>query len=127
MSTFTDVQEDRVINHFFRGSSVTATTGYVGLFTANPGESGGGTECSYSGYARIAGGFSAPSGGATSNAGVLTYAAVAGGAITVTAIGVFDASSGGNLIAYKVLGTGVSYNNGDQPQVNATNLTVTVD
>ena len=47
MAGFTDYLEDKVLDHVFGGSAYTApTTLYVGLFTAAPSDTGGGTECS---------------------------------------------------------------------------------
>ena len=45
MAGFSDYLEDKVLDHVFGGSAYTAPgTLYVGLFTAAPSDTGGGTE-----------------------------------------------------------------------------------
>lgn len=67
-TAMTDYLEDRFLNHFFRATASTApATVYLGLFTANPGEAGGGTEATSGSYARKSIAFDAPSGGAIAN------------------------------------------------------------
>ena len=47
MGAKTDYLEDKIIGHMFRGAPYTApTTLHVALFTAAPGETGGGTDVS---------------------------------------------------------------------------------
>jgi hypothetical protein len=100
-----------------------ATT-YVALFTTAPTSDAGtgGTEVSGNAYARVgitsSSGWSAVSGGGTaveqiSNAGVVTFATPTGaGWGTVVAVGLYDASSAGNLLYFatitsQAIGTGV--------------------
>ena len=53
MAGFTDYLENKVLIHVFGGTAYTApSTLYVGLFTAVPSDTGGGTECSGGSYAR---------------------------------------------------------------------------
>ena len=53
MSSFTDYTENLVLNYLLTANSVTRPTAwYVGLFTAAPSDTGGGTEVSGNGYAR---------------------------------------------------------------------------
>ncbi len=74
------------------------TTLYIGLFTATPGLSGGGTEVSGNAYARQAAAFSvAASGVITSNAGITFPTPTPSSWGTVTYWGAFDASTSGNL------------------------------
>lgn len=80
---------------------------YFGLFTSAPTIAGGGTEVSAGGYARvgvIANGtnFDAIStaGDPLTNADVIEFPAATAAWGTVLHIGIFDASSGGNLIAF---------------------------
>lgn len=73
---------------------------YVGLYTADPGEAGPGTEVAAGlGYARQAVAFSAAAAGQAVNAALVTFPPAAGGAWgTITHFGIFDAVSGGNLL-----------------------------
>jgi hypothetical protein len=51
--SFSNTFETRVLEFVFTGSAVTRPTNwYIGLFTAAPGEAGGGTEVAGNGYAR---------------------------------------------------------------------------
>ena len=77
---------------------------YIGLFLTNPGEAGGGTEISYTGYARRRIYFTAPAAmedgiGIMNNADI-TFPTSSTAAGTVTHIGVFDALTSGNMLLY---------------------------
>jgi hypothetical protein len=76
---------------------------YVALFTVAPTQVGGGTEVTGGGYARQTVAWNAPSSGQMTNSADVLYpvASVAWG--TVVAFGVYDASSGGNLLYYNNL------------------------
>ena len=51
--SFTNFLETEILDHVLAGAAYTAPgTKYIGLFTAAPGETGGGTEVSGSAYAR---------------------------------------------------------------------------
>jgi hypothetical protein len=55
MSSFTDHTENLVLNFLLTTNTATRPTAwYVGLFTAAPSDTGGGTEVSGNGYARVA-------------------------------------------------------------------------
>lgn len=92
-----------------------ATT-YVGLFTTAPttdaSASYTGTEVSGSNYSRVAvtssSGWSAITGGSTapsqiSNAGIITFPTPSGSWGTITAIGLFDAATTGNLLWWSTI------------------------
>ena len=124
---FTDFLETAIVDHFFRGSAKSTTSAFVGLFTAAPSEAGGGTEVAGGSYARQAAGFSAPSpAGQTSNAADVTFPTASGSWGTVTHVGIFDALSGGNLLAFKALSSSVAVGIGQQPRFVAAALALTV-
>jgi hypothetical protein len=110
MSALSDYLEQSILNNIFRAQSIAtlhATNNYYALFTAAPSDSGGGTECSGTAYARAAlarnvtTNFDAPSSGATQNAAAIDFGtAGSGGWGTVLAVGVFDALTGGNLLLH---------------------------
>ena len=126
MSDFSDYTEDKVLNVLFRGQSHTgAATVYAALFTAAPTDAGGGTECAYAGYARVAITFGAPSGGVIANSGTVTFTAAAGSSQTVVAIAIFDASTSGNQLAQKTLSSSITYNIGDIPIISVSGVTIT--
>lgn len=93
---------------------------YVGLFTAAPSDSGGGTEVSGGSYARVQvtqsdSNWAAPSGtpSSTSNANAVTFPSPTANWGTIGYFGIFDASSGGNLIAWAALAASKTVNNLD--------------
>jgi hypothetical protein len=148
-----DVLENKLIDWFFRGqaigitgASAAAGTGptslYIGLLTAAPSDAGGGTEVTGGSYARAtvasslanwAGTQSAGStvassgtGGQTSNNGAIAFPAPTANWGLITHFGIYDASSGGNLLIWGALAVSKTVNNGDAaPQFNAAALTIT--
>src|SRR6218665_1956872 len=92
--------ETALLNHAFRGTAYTQPSGlYLALFTSDPGETGSGTEVSGGSYARqsFSGSVSTNAFSAASN---LDFPAASGTWGTITHVGVFDAVSAGNLLAY---------------------------
>lgn len=145
MAGFTDTIENSLIDALFRGQTITfLTTQYIALFTAAPGETGGGTETTYTGYARIglasslvnwAGTQSAAStvassgtGGQTSNNSAITFGAPTSGPVTITNFAVMSAVSAGTMWSYGTLTTSRTLNNGDAaPSFAISALTFTLD
>lgn len=128
MTDLSDYYEDKIIDHLFRNVAFTPpATVYVALFTVAPSDSGGGTEVSGGAYARQDAGFSAASGGATSNAADITYPTATANWGTVTHVGVFDALTVGNLLAWGALTASKIVDNGDTFKINATDLDLTID
>lgn len=76
---------------------------YLALFTSTPGPGGGGTEVTGSGYGRQPVIFSAPVNGSTSNVSDITFPVALADWGTVTSFGIFETSSGGNLLYYSNL------------------------
>jgi hypothetical protein len=130
MSSFTDYTENLVLNWLFTTNSVTRPTAwYVGLFTAAPGETGGGTEVTGNAYARKATGTITVSGTATTatNSAAIEFAPASGGDWgTITHAAIFDAETGGNMLAYAELTTARTINDGDVFRVPASSLTITL-
>lgn len=126
MAGFSDYLETAVLNHVFGGSSYSApSTLYVALYTAAPSDSGGGTEVSGGAYARQTGAFTV-SGGTASNTSAIEYATATADYGTVVAVGVLDASSGGNLLAYGTLTSSKTVSSGDVFRFNASALDITL-
>ena len=113
MSSFSDFLEDELLDHAFGVASWSAPANvYLALFTAAPTDAGGGTEVSGGGYARQAITFGASSGGAIANTGAVSLTASGANFGTVVAIGIFDASTGGNMLAWDGI-TSAAVNDGD--------------
>jgi len=131
MSSFTDHTESLVLTWLLTdGTATRPTAWYVGLFTAAPSDTGGGTEVSGSGYARVATGTMTISGTSpttATNAAAIEFAAASGGnwgAIGWAAI--FDAETSGNMIAWAALSTSRTINDGDVLRIPAGDLDVTL-
>lgn len=145
MAGKSDYLENKFIDWLLRAQSFTApATVYVGLLTAAPSDSGGGTEVSGGSYARVAvtsalanwaGTQSAGSttastgtGGQTSNNGAVTFASPSANWGVITHFGIYDASSAGNLLYWAPLTVSKTVNNGDAaPSFAAAALTITED
>lgn len=110
------------------GTATRPTAWYVALYTAAPSDSGGGTEVSGSGYSRQAVTFDAASspGGTTSNTGAVSFTASGGSFGTVTHIGIFDASSGGNLLWHGAMTASKTVADGDTLEFSIGNIDLTI-
>jgi len=130
MSSFTNYTENLVLTWLLtNGSATRPTAWFVGLFTAAPSDTGGGTEVSGSGYAREATGTITVSGTDTTatNAAAIEFDPASGGNWgTITHAAIFDASTGGNMIAWAQLTTSRTINDGDVFRIPAGSLTVTL-
>ena len=130
MSSFTDYTENLALTYLFTTGSVTRPTAwYVGLFTAAPSDTGGGTEVSGSAYARVVTGTISGSGTATTftNAAAIEFAAASGGNWgTIGWAGIFTASTGGTLLAWAPLTTSKAINDGDIFRIPASSLSITL-
>jgi len=131
MSSFSDYTENLVLNWLLTTNSATRPTAwYVGLFTAAPSDTGGGTEVSGSAYARVATGTITVSGTSpttATNSAAIEFAAASGGNWgTVTHAAIFDASTSGNMLAWAALTTSRTINDGDVFRIPASSLTVTL-
>jgi len=126
--SFSNFLELEVLDHVFRNSAYTApSTIYVALFTAAPNDAGGGTEVSGNGYARQSMAFSAASSGSISNSGSVEFPTATGSQGTITHMGLFDASSSGNLLAYGALTASKAVDSGDVFRFNASSVTISLD
>ena len=121
--------ETTVLTWLLTNSAATRPTAwYVALFTSNPAEDASGTEVSTTGtaYARQSVTFSV-SGNTASNTAAIEFPTATASYGTVTHVGVFDASSAGNLIAYAALTTSKAIDTGDVLRLPANDLDVTLD
>jgi len=136
--SFSNYLEDKVLKHVFGGVAYTApTTIYVGLFTAAPGETGGGTEVSGGSYSRQAAAFTISGTNPTeaANTAAVEFPTATANWGTITYIGVYDASTAGNLLAYAQLTDPADFltplsktvNTGDVLRFNAGNVKIRLD
>jgi hypothetical protein len=121
--------ETHTLQYLFTTTSVTRPTAwYIALFTSNPAEDASGTEVSTSGtaYARQSATFTV-SGNEATNSAAIEFPTATASYGTVSHVGVFDASTGGNLIAYAALTTSKAIDTGDVLRINSAELDVTLD
>lgn len=129
MTAMTDFLENALADHLFRTTTYTRPTvlGHA-LFTAAPGEAGGGTEVTGGSYARVdlpplntnynatqggTSGASSGSSGLIDNALVITFPAPTANWGTVVSWALFDATSAGNMLIYAALAANKTINNLD--------------
>lgn len=126
--SFSNTFETHVLQYVFTTDSVTRPTAwYVGLFTADPTDTGSGaTEITGNNYSRVSATFTVSGDTATTSAAV-EFAAATGSWGTISHIGVFDASSGGNLIAHSALTASKAIGTGDVFRIPANDLDITLD
>ena len=113
--------EGQIRAHVFRTASFTKPTQlHAALFTAAPGETGGGTEVSGGAYARVQrdpldANWTAASAtdGLTDNAADITFPAPTANWGTVSHTALHDASTAGNMLFYGALDQSKTVNNGD--------------
>ena len=125
--SFTNFLETEILDHVFGGSAYTApATHYLALYTAAPSDTGGGTEVSGGAYVRQTVAFTT-SGDTTSNTAAIEFPTASASWGTVSHVGVFDASSSGNLMAYAALVTSTTIGSGDVFRVPLGDLDITLD
>ena len=127
--SFSNFLETEILDHVFGAAAYTAPgTMYLALFTSNPDEDASGTEVSTSGtaYARQSVAFTV-SGNTASNTGAVEYPTATDDFGTVTHVGVMDALTSGNLMAYAALTSSKTIATGDVFRVPAGDLDITLD
>lgn len=119
--------ETTTLQWLFTTDSVTRPTSWhLALYTVAPGEGGGGTECSGTAYARQSFTMTV-SGDTATNAANIEYAVAGSSWGTLVAVGVFDAATSGNLIAYGNLTTSKAIDTGDVFRIPAGDLDITLN
>lgn len=136
MTAFSDYLENALLDAILRGVTFTSPSStYLSLHT-----SAGATESTADwaateltgaavNYARkqaLTSEWTAASGGASSTNASLAFAAAGSNWGTITHLGIWDASSGGNLLFYVALPASRIINNGDVATITSGNLTVTL-
>ena len=101
---------------------------YVALYTVAPTDTGGGTEVSGGSYARQSATFTVSGTNPTeaTNSAAIEYPTATADYGTVVAVGILDASSSGNLLAYANLTTSKTVSTGDVFRFDAGDLDITL-
>jgi hypothetical protein len=137
MAGLTNYLEDKIWNHVFGSTTYTKPTNwYVGLLTATPSDSAAGTEVSGGSYARQVCAFTVTGTGTAlaTNTSAITFPTATADWGIVGWIGIYDAVSSGNLVAYQNLQksdfsttTTKTVNDGDIFKFNASTIKITLD
>tara|TARA_R100000951_G_C2581348_1_gene162038 strand:+ start:351 stop:746 length:396 start_codon:yes stop_codon:yes gene_type:complete len=130
MSALSNYSENLILNWLMRGEGETShpTSWHIALYTVAPNDAGGGTEVSGNGYSRqsVTWDQATGTGGTTDNAGAASFTASGGNFGTIVAIGIHDASSGGNLLWHGALSTNKTVNDGDTLEFAAGAIDLTI-
>lgn len=119
--------ENKILDHILRGVSgawSAPATIYVGLHTADPGETGA-NEVNGGSYARQSASFSAAANGATANTDAINFTGMP--AVTITHVSLWDAATNGNCLWSGPLIASKTTNAGDTFQIPAGDLDVSLD
>ncbi len=125
--SFSNFLETEILDHVFANNAYTSPTNvYVSLHTANPDEDASGAEVSGGGYVRKVASFAVSGNTATTDAAV-EYPTATAGYGTVTHVGVWDAASSGNMLAYAALTASKTISTGDVFRIPTGDLDITLD
>lgn len=98
MPFISDYYENKILDHMYRNQAFTPPSAvYVSLHSGRPGDTGA-NEISGGSYARQTVTLTAASGGASENTANIEFSNMP--SVTVVAFGLWDASSGGNLLGW---------------------------
>lgn len=126
MSAMSDYLENEILDHILgTGAYTMPTTVYVGLSTGSFNDDNSGTELSGSGYSRQSIAFGAAASGTASNSGAVDFPAATGSWGTVSHFGIFDASTGGNLLIHGALTANKTVATGDILRIATGDMDIT--
>lgn len=121
MTEFTDYLELKILDHVFRNTSYTPPTNvYASLFTTTCSDAARGTEVSTGGYARQLCAFNAAASGQITNTAQEQFTASGANFGTVVCLGLEDALTVGNQLAFDNDLPDTAVNDGDTLQFAAT-------
>ena len=126
MAEMSNFLENELYDHVLRNAAYTSPSSlYVSLHTADPTDAGTGTEVSGGSYARTAVTMGAPTNGSGTNSADVQFPQATGDWGTVTHIGIWDASTSGNMLFHTPLDTSKNITTGDVFKIASGSLTVT--
>lgn len=120
MAALSDYLKNKLADFSLGGVSYSPPgTVYVAAYTTAPTSAGGGVEVSGNAYARVAltndsTNWPNASGGVKSNGTIIQFPEATGSWGTIVAFGIFDASSGGNLLFFGALTSSKSISTAEQ-------------
>lgn len=126
MSAMSDYLENKVLDHVLGTTSYTMpATVYIGLSTGSFADDNSGTELTGNGYARQSIAFDAAASGTTDNTSAVDFPTATGSWGTVSHYGLFDASTGGNLLIHGAFTASKAVASGDILRIAAGELDIT--
>jgi hypothetical protein len=129
MAEMSDYLEAALLNATLNNTAfTTVATPYISLHTADPTDAGTGTEVSGGSYARTSASFATASGtsGSVATDADVTFPTATASWGTVTHIGIWNASSSGDLLYHTPLDASKTIDSGDIFKITSGNLTVTL-
>lgn len=131
MGSFSDYWENKILDHIFGKDGLAPPIIYLGLSTAEPAEDGTDlAEPSGNAYERVqtsASDWNISAGGSLDNLSDVTFAMATGNWGTITHFAMFDAATGGNILAYGSLSPSKVISSGDIAKFVAGDLVLSLD
>ena len=126
MSAASNYLENATLTWALTAGAVTRPSAwFVGLFTTDPTDAGTGTEVSGGSYARQAMAFSV-TGDTATNSATVTWPVATGNWGEIGWIGIYDNSTGGNLLFHGQVAVAKTILTGDTFQISSGNLSITL-
>jgi len=123
---FSNYLANEILDDVFSGNAYSVpSTFYLALYTATPNAGGGGTELSGDGYARQTVAFTTTA-QTSSNTAAVEYPTATASWGTITSVGVFDALTSGNLLAFGNLTASKTIASGDVLRIPTGDLDITL-
>ena len=120
--------ENKILDHVLGSSTLAQPSAlYVALSTGSFNDDASGTELSGSGYSRKLVTFGTASSGSISNNSAVEFDTATGDQGTISHFGIFDASSGGNLLYHGAFSSSKVISTGDVLKISSGSLTVSLD
>ena len=120
--------ENKVLDHVLGSSALAQPSAlYVALSTGSFNDDASGTELSGNGYARKVVTFGTASSGSISSNSNVEFDTATGDQGTISHFGIFDASSGGNLLYHGAFSASKVISTGDVLKIASGSLTVSLD
>jgi len=130
MGSLADYAENKVLELIVGKTAFATPTVYLALSTADPTDDASGlAEPSGGSYVRLltAGSdWAAAAAGSISNSAVLAFAEATGDWGTITHVALYDAASGGNMLAHGALDSSLAVTSGKTLRFQASQLTLTL-
>ena len=120
--------ELKLLDHVLGSTSYSQPSAiYVALSTGSFNDDASGTELSGNGYTRKVVTFGTASSGSISNNSAVEFDTATGDQGTISHFGIFDASSGGNLLYHGAFSSSKVISTGDVLKISSSSLTVSLD